>query len=403
MQKAVLKYIKENKFSSKLDIAQRFNLSLSSVTKRINELLSDKIIAENGLGTSTGGRKPTLYSLNPDFGITVSVIVDFDMMNVSINDFLSNIIAKQNIPVNLSREARSVTKKIIASIEGLMQKNNLPKSKIKGIGIAGGGILNKEKGTIQFKMINKVIDFFPTLRKIYDDVPLILEDIVYAEAVGEKNFGQGPGISNFIYVRYKKTIGAVICIDGKIHRNSTGYVSELGHITVDKEGPLCYCGSRGCLEQLASEWYLEKEIEKALDRGVITHIKNLRSYRKKSVLEVVSEAGEKGDRLALSLLDQVSENFGIGLATLINLFHPTLVIIGGNFPEEQNSFFRLSRQYTKMYSLRGLEKNVEYKLSFNIDEMSLKGLSELVIDEVLRGFYDRFSENKEIRGVKWVN
>jgi len=392
MQKTILKYIKENKFSSKLDIVQRLNLSLSSITKRINELLFDKIIVENGFGTSTGGRKPTLYSLNPDFGITVSVIVDFDMINISINDFLSNIIAKKNIPVNLSREAHSVIKKIIASVEALMQENNLPTSKIKGVGIAGGGILNKEKGTIQFKMINKIINFSPALRKIYDDVPLILEDVVYAEAMGEKNFSQALGISNFIYVRYNKTIGAVICSDGKIHRDSTGYVSELGHVTVDKEGPICYCGSRGCLELIASEWYLEKEIEKALNRGVITHIKNLRSYRKKSVLEVISEAGEKGDRLALSLLDQVSENFGIGLATLINLFHPTLVIMGGNFPEKQNSFFRLVRQYTKMYSLRGLEKNVEYKLSFNTDEMGLKGLSELVMDEVLQDFYNRFSE-----------
>ena len=392
MQKTALKYIKENKFSSKPDIVQGLNLSLSSVTKRINELLSYKIIVENGLGTSTGGRKPTLYSLNPDFGITVSVIVDFDMISISINDFLSNIIAKQNIPVNLSREARSAIKKIITPMEGLMKENNLSTSKIKGIGIAGGGILNKEKGTIQFKMINKVINFFSALRKIYNDVPLILEDVVYTEAMGEKNFGQAQGISNFIYVRYKKTIGAVICSDGKIHRDSTGYVSELGHITVDREGPICYCGSRGCLEQLASEWYLEREIEKALGRGVITHIKNLRSHRKKSVLEVVSEAAKKGDRLALSLIDQVSENFGIGLATLINLFHPTLVIIGGNFPEEQNSFLGLVRQYTKMYSLRGLEKHVEYKLSFNMDEMGLKGLSELVIDEVLQDFCNRFSE-----------
>ncbi len=200
------------------------------------------------------------------------------------------------------------------------------------------------------------------------------------------------GISSFIYVRYKKGIGAVICSDGKIHQDSTGYVSEVGHITIDKEGPICYCGSRGCLEQLASEWYLEKEIEKALDRGVITHIKNLSSYRKKSVLEVVSEASEKGDRLALSLLDQVSENFGIGLATLINLFHPALVIIGGDFLGEENSFFRLVRQYTKMHSLSGLEKNVKYKLSSNAEKMGLKGLSNLVIDEVLQISYNRFSE-----------
>lgn len=383
MQKIVLKYIKENKFSSKLDIIQRLNLSLSSVTKRINELLSNKIIAENGLGTSTGGRKPTLYSLNPDFGITVSVIVDLDMMNVSINDFLSNIIAKQNIPINLSREARSVIKKIIASIEGLMQENNLPTSKIKGIGIAGGGVLNKEKGTIQFKMINKVVNFFPTLRKIYDDVPLIPEDIVYAEAVGEKNFGQDPGISNFIYVRYKKTIGAVICINGKIYHDSTGYVSELGHITVDKEGPLCYCGSRGCLEQVASERYLEREIKEAIGKKVNTHIKDLLSKSNKSILEIVSEACQRGDSMALSLLDRVAENFGIGLATMINLFHPQLIIIGGNIPTDHEIYVRLLKHYVKMYTLTGLEENIQYKFCRDIQTSGLRGLSEAVIQHIL--------------------
>ena len=384
MEKRVINYIFEKKSFSQLDIAKGLNLPVSRANRLIKKFLSKGIIIENGLRPSTGGRPPLEYAINPAIGLTASVIIDFDAIVISINDFQSNILLSKRIPTDLERNSTTLISKISQSIKELIKKEGVSLKNLKGIGIASGGIINREKGILRLEMINKSLDFFTNLKLGHLQLPIVLEDIVYVEALGEKNLGLAKKIQNFVYVRYKNTIGAAICINGKVHHDSTGYVSELGHITVDKEGPLCYCGSRGCLEQVASERYLEVEIKEAIDKGVNTYIKSLldKNNKNKNILEIVSEACQKGDSMALSLLDRVAENFGIGLATMINLFHPQLIIIGGNIPT-QETYIRLLKHYVKMYTLTGLKENIQYRFHRDIQTSGLKGLSEAVIQHIL--------------------
>lgn len=384
MEIEVLNYIFEKKSFSQLDVARGLNLAISRANRLIRKLLSKGIIVEDGFQPSSGGRPPLLYSLNPDIGLTISVIIDFDATIVSVNDFRSNILIRKKIATDLECDSINLIKKISESIKELLKEKGFSTDKLRGVGVASGGIINREKGILELRMINKNLDFFTCLELDKRGLPIILEDIVYAEAIGEKNLGLAKKAKNFIYVRYKNTIGAAICINGRIYHDSTGYVSELGHITVDKEGPLCYCGSRGCLEQVASESYLEREIKEAIDKGVNTHIKDLLNKdSNKSILEIISDACKRGDSLALSLLDRVAENFGIGLATMINLFHPQLIIIGGNISADQEMYVNLLKHYVKMYTLTGLEENIQYKFSRDIQTSGLRGLSEAVIQYIL--------------------
>lgn len=383
MEKEITNYIFEKKSFSQLVVARELNLSVSRANRLIRKFLSRGIIIEDGLGPSSGGRPPVVYGLNPAIGLTISVLIDFDTTFVSLNDFRSNILSCKKIPTDLECDSTTLINKISKSIKELIKEKDFSTENLRGVGIASGGIINREKGILQLEMINKSLDFFTNLKLDHRELPIILEDVVYADALGEKNLGLAKKAENFIYVRYKGTIGAAMCIDGKIHHDSTGYVSELGHITVDKEGPLCYCGSRGCLEQVASERYLEREIKEAIGKKVNTYIKDLLSKSNKSILEIVSEACQRGDSMALSLLDRVAENFGIGLATMINLFHPQLIIIGGNIPTDHEIYVRLLKHYVKMYTLTGLEENIQYKFCRDIQTSGLKGLSEAVIQHIL--------------------
>jgi len=383
IRKKIVKYIKNKRSISKVEIKENFNINIINATRIINEFLSDGIVREDGFGPSTGGRKPVLYTLNPDFGITISIIIQLNTLEISVNDFLSNIIGKEKVWLDFKKESSSVERKIVESIENLLRRNNLKESKLKGIGVGSHGLLNKKEGSIKFKMIKKSIEIIPLLKRNYGSLPITFEDIVYMEALGEKNLGYAQKVKNFLYVHWGETIASAICINGEIYKHPEGYISELGHITIDKEGPLCYCGSRGCLEQMVSSLYLEREVKKALEEGVVTHIEEIGKRNQKNILEIISEAADKGDRFALRLLDQFSKNFGIGLSIMINLFHPELIIIGGNLPKKQNLYLTLLKQYIRMYSLKELERTLHYRCSCNVEEMGLRGISESVVERVL--------------------
>jgi len=384
-KKQLTKYIKCKKSTSKAEIKRRFNIHITNITRIINELLVDTIIKEDGVGSSTGGRKPILYTLNPDFGITISIIIDLNTLEISINDFLSNIIDREKVSLDFEKE--NIERKTVESIESILKRNSLKKSKLRGIGVGGSrGFLNKKEGSIRFKMIKKNIEIIPFLKRNYPSLPITFEDRVYMEALGEKNLGYGQKVKNFLYVHWGETISSVICINGEIYKHREGYISELGHIVINEEGPLCYCGNRGCLEQMASALYLKREVKEALEKGVVTHIKEINTENQQNILEAISEAAENRDRFAIGLLEQFSKNFGIGLSIMINLLHPELVIIGGNLPKKQDFCFKTLKHYIRMFSLREIEKNVRYQCSCNAEEMSLRGISESVVEEVLDNF-----------------
>jgi glucokinase len=205
-------------------------------------------------------------------------------------------------------------------------------SEICAIGVGVAGISNLETG-ILFTSPN-----LPGLR----DIPLrdimqeklgkktfVIND-ANAAALGELYFGAAQGAHNFIYITLSTGIGGGIVIDGKIYTGAIGAAGEVGHMTIDDNGPICNCGNRGCWETLASGTALAKEARRRIKEGGKTSILEYTGGDvEKVTAQVIHSAAQQGDSLAKELIAQTGYYVGVGLANLINIFNPELIVIGG--------------------------------------------------------------------------
>jgi glucokinase len=233
-------------------------------------------------------------------------------------------------PATKGREA--VIQSILNSTHHVLKKASVAISEIYAIGVGVAGISNPETG-ILFTSPN-----LPELR----DVPLrdimqerlgkktfVIND-ANAAVLGEFYFGAAQGAHNFIYITLSTGIGGGIVIDGKIYTGAIGAAGEVGHMTIDDNGPICNCGNRGCWETLASGTALAREAKHRIKEGFRTSIlEYAEGDVEKVTAQVIHSAAKHGDSLAKELIAQTGYYIGVGLANLINIFNPELIVIGG--------------------------------------------------------------------------
>lgn len=221
---------------------------------------------------------------------------------------------------------------ILKSAGSALKQADLSLAKLSAISIGVAGISNPETG---------VVFASPHLPK-WHNVPL--RDIIEREsgkktflindakaaALGELYFGAGRGAQNFIYVTLGTGIGGGIIINRELYRGAIGTAGEIGHMTIDDEGPRCACGNKGCWEALASGSALAREAKLQIQKGTPTSILDYTGGdMSKVTAQVIQAAAEHGDTLAKELIARTGHYLGVGLANLINIFNPELIVIGG--------------------------------------------------------------------------
>ena len=221
---------------------------------------------------------------------------------------------------------------MLKSANRALKQAGISANRLAAVGIGAAGLSDPEKGTLFTS------PHLPQCR----DVPLgddiarglgvktFITNDANAAALGEFYFGAGRGAHNFIYITISTGIGGGIIIDDRLYTGATGTAGEVGHMTIAADGPPCRCGNKGCWEALASGSALSREARRKIKEGAQTSIL---SYADGDIdrvtAETVQQAAEQGDALAEELIARTGYYFGIGLANLINIFNPELIIIGG--------------------------------------------------------------------------
>ena len=205
-------------------------------------------------------------------------------------------------------------------------------SDLTAIGVAAPGLVNPDAGIVLTS------PHLPGWR----DIPLrdmiqerlgnrtFLINDANAAALGELRFGAARGARNFIYITLSTGIGGGIVVDGKIYGGATGVAGEVGHMSIDDDGPVCSCGNRGCWETLASGTALAREARHRIREGASTSIPGyVDGDAERVTAEVIHSAAQQGDSLAKELIARTGYYVGVGLASLVNIFNPELIVIGG--------------------------------------------------------------------------
>ncbi|MBM3118102.1 MAG: ROK family protein [Chloroflexi bacterium] len=245
---------------------------------------------------------------------------------------------------------KAVIERLLSAVSEALVGAELKNSEIAGVGMAAAGIIDAKKG---------VITTSPNLPG-WHDVPLrdvIAERIglatylvndASAAALGEHRFGAGKGLGNLIYLTVSTGIGGGIIIDGRLYTGTDGCAGEIGHMTIEAHGPQCNCGNFGCLEALASGSAMTREAVRRMGQGEPSSIAELARGRLMDVTaEMIAVVARQGDKMACEIVADAANYLGIGLANLVNIFNPEVIVIGGGVSSMGNMLLGPARKVVK--------------------------------------------------------
>jgi len=300
----------------------------------------------------------------------------------AVADDNGEIIARVKLATETELGQERIKKNIFKSIYKVLEKTDIKIEKIKSIGIGSPGPLNVEKGII-YESANLPIKNMEIVELIEEEtgVNTYLQNDANTAALGEKVFGAGKEADDLLYITISTGVGGGIIINGKIYYGHTGNAGEIGHMTVDPTGPKCGCGNYGCLESFSSGTAIKNMAKKAIENDESTLIKKLARDKKLSA-KLVAKAAEKGDQKALDIFAKAGYYLGIGIANLVNIFNPEMIILGGGVMKAKGYFLDRAKEEFKKRALKAPADIVKIKEAVLEDEIGVKGAIALAMQKV---------------------
>ncbi len=257
------------------------------------------------------------------------------------------ILAKEYRETQAAQGPASVFDRLIEATTTVLASQSIDLSEVNAIGVAAAGPIDAASGTVTAPPNLPGWHDVPLARLIQNRVslPTYLENDAASAALAEFTFGAGRGCQHMIYVTASTGIGGGFVLNGRLYQGAAGAAGEIGHMTLLPNGPLCGCGNRGCLEALASGTAIARDARERVSRGVPTLIAELvNGDLTKISAKVVAQAADEGDIEAQEILQEAMEYLGVGVANLVNLFNPEIIVIGGGLTNMGERLFDTVRR-----------------------------------------------------------
>ncbi|MEC0256044.1 ROK family protein [Paenibacillus lautus] len=371
---------------TKAEIAAKMNLTFTAVNNLVEELMKDRLIIEAGFyDDSSRGRKPKLISLNPGDIYTVGVHISASSVKAAVINLQGKAMMEKRCSFEDNTNRGSVVNMIISTIQAVLDESGL-KSQIIGIGVGAPGPLDPEQGRIltppNLPGLHQVR--LKGLIEENTELPTQIEKDANVMALGELWYGNGRHFNNLVYVDADIGIGSGLIFNQKIYQGYPFGAGEIGHCTIDIDGPRCNCGNYGCLEAIASGIAIVRRVGEELRRGAASSLKS--SYdgndRGLDVTDVIT-AGLDGDQLAANMLNESARYVGISLANVINLLTPETIIIGGVLANRYPDFFEYVKETSYNRSLSSFHNKIVLQPSELGEHAGIIGAGTIVLEKYL--------------------
>lgn len=283
--------------------------------------------------------------------------------------------SKQNTPQ--VKDATAIVDAIVAAVRECEQQTG-GVEQISAVSVVVPGTVNVEEGAVVKAPNLPCLDGFRLAAALTEqlDLPAILENDANAAAVGEMWQGAAVGCKTIICVTLGTGVGGGIILDGKLWRGVDGSAAEIGHMCVDPFGGVaCTCGSRGCLEVFASATAIVRMTREASPR----YPDSVLQGKEDRTAETIFEAGQQGDELALEIFRRMGVYLGIGLANLINILNPEMIVIGGGVVNGWDLFEKHMHQQVEERAFPLLASRVKIVRAKCGDDAGLLGAGRLAL------------------------
>ncbi|SDM39612.1 ROK family protein (putative glucokinase) [Daejeonella rubra] len=368
--------------NSNADIYNILGISSPTSFTLINELVSEGLIEKKGKGQSIGGRKPELYSLqNSSFFVLCIKMEQFKTDIAILDNNNNNISGINSLPLHITKEKDSIIE-IHEFAEQLIHSSGINRNKLVGVGISMPGLVDSNTGQ-NFTYLTSPKEP-KTLKDIFEEKfqkPVYIQNDVKTNALAEYHYGLAKNKKDVLVLLMDWGIGLGIIMDGKLQSGTSGFAGEIGHIPFVSDGELCHCGKRGCLETVVSGIAMAKMARDGIRSGQASILKKLSEEEIEQIVPFnVIEAANQGDQFAINILSQVGQSLGKAVATLIQLFNPELIILGGIMAQAKQYISIPMKHAINTYSMAQVRENTKIVLSELGNDAGLLGLADIVME-----------------------
>ena len=373
----IVKILQRKEICSRAEIAKITGLTQAAITKLVAALIDEGIVLEEGIIQGSGNRRAIGLRLNAEAKRVIGVKFARHVFEVGVFDISGKFYCSKATEFALDEDTGKVIAAMKRRIYELLEKDG----HVVAIGFALPGPYLREEGRIA--MVTRMpvwhnINFIDEFREEFDK-PVFIEQDANAGALAEYWFGDHDATGRSLaYLLVGDGVGAGIVEKGNLLLGRQGAAGELGHISIDVNGPRCECGNYGCLELYCSAPVMIKIAKERMPKLISDGIPH-----RTDECGIIFEAARKGNQKALALTKEIAEYVGYGCVSLINGYNPDIIVIGDRISQGRELILPTVMQVVKDRCIKELYENTEIKISGLKADSVLYGAAAIATDRVL--------------------
>jgi N-acetylglucosamine repressor len=389
-RKHILNMLREYDEISVAELSEKANLSKPTIMK-IMKYYIDKgfvVISRKGRSTEEGGKKPNIYKFNANGGYSMGMVITANKLKAVLTNLKSEIFGNQSVNLDYNEEIESVIDKISDLYHKMLKDSGINSSKLIGLAIGIYGITDFDNGIVFYsphypswgndiKMRDRI------KKKIPESIPIVLDNISRFHVFAEKTLGSAKNVNNVVSIVAGYGLSSGVIIENDIKRGFHKIMGEVGHMVINpSESMVCACGSRGCFEVMVSIERLKKMIadkSHGYPGSVFYDISNNGSLANLEPEEIF-KAYNSGDKLAGAAMEDIIKWLAIGLANIVLVYDPEVIVLHGVYIRAGNNFLKMLRKKVEKISLTSLKKDTKIKFSELGDMAGVLGAATFLIN-----------------------
>ena len=376
----VLRTIYDSGQVGRADIARATQLTRTTVSSVVSDLMEQGLVEEVGYGPSEGGKPPVLLRVVDDARHAVGIDLASDEFRGAVVNLRGEIQHRASLPLR-SRDADAALTHLYDLVDDLLAATGSP---LLGIGIGTPGLMDPIKGEVR-QAVNLDWRNLPLRRLLQEryGLPVYVANDCQVAAMAEYNFGVGPGPGSLVVIKIENGIGAGIVLDGRLFHGDTFGAGEIGHVSVVENGEECRCGNLGCLETVASVKSIirQAQIIACDDPSSILHTYS--TDPETISMDMVCQAIEAGDEAMGQVIERVGQCLGMIAASLVAVLSIQRILIAGSITCLGNTLLDLVREEMVRRSLASVASQTELAMSTMGPDIVNLGASALVLTQEL--------------------
>jgi glucokinase-like ROK family protein len=381
----VLDLVRSGSARTRPELVRASGLGRNVVTARVDQLLDLNILAESGVDHSTGGRPSRELRFNEQAGMVLVAPLGATGFSVGLTDLAGTLLDQRTVPWDIGIGPEETLSEIQRHFDRLLAKHS--DKPLYGIGVGLPGPVEFATARPVNPPIMPGWDAFPLRERLSErySSPVWVDNDVNLMALGELRAGAAQHEDDFLMVKIGTGIGAGIVASGKLHRGAQGCAGDIGHVAVSEaQGIVCRCGNTGCLEAVAGGAAMVRDATAAAAEGRSPRLQSILNNSEHERLEArdITAAATYGDAVAIELLSRSGRMVGETLATLVNFFDPSLVLLGGQVADSGDVFLAAVRQTVYGRSLPLATRDLRIMRASAMPAPSLLGAAFLVLDQL---------------------